>query len=729
MATSLALGLVLALCGLVSAVLVQSKSTARIKQEQRQTYDALGREKEANDELLRVVAQKQQDLYFQSIALAERELGVNNVSRAEQLLDACAVKLRAWEWHYLKRLCRGRVPPLRHAAAVYFVAISPSGEVLASSDIEGGVTLWDGRSYQKLRHIRAHKRPVWSLAFSHDGRCLASASEDGTVKTWAVPTGKQLLELPGDGRAVFSVSLSPDGRLASLGIAELTLWDVATGKRLSSFQVEGGSGQVVFGPDGRRLASVNQRLVAKVWDAVTGEVIHSLPGPGRELICVAFSPDGRLLAAGSGSHRFRKNGEVRVWETETGGELHTLSGHVEILASVAFSPDSRRLASAGYDQTIKIWDVQTGREALNLRGHNNVIGSLAFSADGRLFSGSDDRTIRVWDGRDWHEGEGGQELLDLPGHDEGVTGVAFSRQGGRFASADCRGIINLRKVPFLGTNRFSGDRTLKTSASAVYGVAFSSDGELLAASGENTLNVWQASTGNVVLDLHGGEDGNLMCVAFSPDRRHLAAGGWRSDSAVPIWDLETGQKTHQLPGLKLAVNALAFSPSDGRYLVTAGEDGAVRVWDWAAERELYELPPRQEGRVTGVAFSPDGQRLACCGWDRTIRIWDISGPDPRSWKPHRPLFDPTGSVECVAFSPDGRLLAWGSTDSTVKICAIESGRAEGVSPSIHTLYGHTNWVLSVAFSIDGRQIASGSQDGTVKIWAVPSEELSHVLVP
>ena len=145
------------------------------------------------------------------------------------------LELRTWEWHYLKRLCRGRVPPLRHAAAVFFVAISRSGEVLASSDIEGGVTLWDGRSYQKLRHIPAHKRPVWSLAFSHDGGCLASASEDGTVKTWAVPTGKQLLELPGNGRGVFSVSLSPDGRLASLGDAGLTLWDVATGKRLSSF--------------------------------------------------------------------------------------------------------------------------------------------------------------------------------------------------------------------------------------------------------------------------------------------------------------------------------------------------------------------------------------------------------------------------------------------------------------------------------------------------------------
>ena len=93
-ATSLALGLLLALGGLISTVVVQSISNARIRVEQKLTNDALGREKKVNDELLRVVAEKQQDLYFQGIALAERELGVNNVSRAEQLLDECAPELR-----------------------------------------------------------------------------------------------------------------------------------------------------------------------------------------------------------------------------------------------------------------------------------------------------------------------------------------------------------------------------------------------------------------------------------------------------------------------------------------------------------------------------------------------------------------------------------------------------------------------------------------------------------
>ena len=215
----------------------------------------------------------------------------------------------------------------------------------------------------------------------------------------------------------------------------------------------------------------------------------------------------------------------------------------------------------------------------------------------------------------------------------------------------------------------------------MYAIAFSPDGELVAVAGENSLIVWQTSTGNE--DLHVQPDdggGNFMCVAFSPDGRQLAAGGWRTDGAVSIWDVKTGRKIHRLAGLKLAVNAMAFTPSHGRYLVTAGEDGAVRVWDRAAEKELYELPPRQEGRVTGLAFSPDGRHLACCGWDKTVRIWDISSPDPGSWKQRRPLLDPTGSVQCVAFSPDGRHLAWGGTDSTLKICASSPSRRKTSAP-------------------------------------------------
>ena len=335
MATSLVLGLLLAFCGLISAVVVQSDSNARIRQEQKQTSEALSGEKTANDELKRVVAEKQQDLYFQGIALAERELDTGNVNRAEQLLDKCAPELRAWEWHYLKRSSRSPVAPLQHDAALLRVAISRSGELLASGDIEGGIHLWDARTYRPLRHIPAHKSMVRGLAFDHDGKRLASASDDG-AKIWSVPDGKRLQDLPGDRRGVHCVCFNSAGRLACLGESELTVWDVATSRRVLSIPRVGGL-DVTFDPDGRRLAGVHQERDVGVWDAVTGELIRSLTGPGSEPWCVAFSPDGRLLAAGTGEHGTQRNGEIRVWEIETGRELHTLHGHVYMLFGLAFS--------------------------------------------------------------------------------------------------------------------------------------------------------------------------------------------------------------------------------------------------------------------------------------------------------------------------------------------------------------------------------------------------------
>ena len=214
------------------------------------------------------------------------------------------------------------------------------------------------------------------------------------------------------------------------------------------------------------------------------------------------------------------------------------------------------------DQVIKVWDVQTGREALNLRGHKNVIGSVAFAADGRLFSGSDDRTIRVWDGRDWREGEGGQELLSLPGHDEGVNSIAFSRHGSLFASADSRGVIKIRGDPVLGRKRVSEDRTLKTNETTVLAIAFSPDGELLAAVAGNSVQIWQAATGKNILDLHPEEQGLFKCVAFSPDGRHLAAGRcarrWRRIDLGP----EVRAQHSSTSGLDLG--ECRFLPSSGR---------------------------------------------------------------------------------------------------------------------------------------------------------------------
>jgi WD40 repeat protein len=670
-----------------------------------------------------------QTAYYQSIALADRELSVNNLSRAEELLDLCPTDLRGWEWHYLRRLGRGKErAPLRQDAAVICAAISPNGERIASADQHGFLKLWDLASGQLLHSIRAYPgRQARSVAFHPDGQRLASACWDGTLTVWETESGRPLHSWKAHPSAN-RVAFSPDGRcLVSAGgdeqhiNGELRIWDTTTYEEILA--IEGLKKTYVRGlalsPNGKRLAisSVGSPEV-KVWDAQIGRELLTFRGHTRGGVnCVAFSPDGRWIASGSGMGNQQGNAEVKIWDSQTGRERLTLGGHLNGVQSVAFSPDGRRLATGGMDQNVKIWDLATGHEALTLRAHRNDVWSVAFSPDGhRLVSASLDRTVQVWDGRPWQEGEPGQEVLTLRGHTGSVNSVAFHPREQRLASGDSDGVIKLWDLASWragGVNPLS--RTLRAYGRAL---AFSPDGKWLAtAAGRyDHVKLWDVASAQEVRSLKGRTQ-QFLCVAFSPNGERLAAAGFRNWT-VDLWDVATGQLLWSLPGYNWGIGSVGFCPPDGRYLAAGGGDGTLRIWDTTTGQEIAQPQPPHQDNVYGVTFSRDGRFLASGSDDRTVRVW-AKGGGGANWKSVHVLSDPTGAIMCVAFSPDGRLLAWGGTDSTVKVVDLEASRVRGVSPPMVTLHGHTSWVQGVAFSPDGRHLASASRDGTVKIWEAP----------
>ncbi|MHC4626231.1 MAG: protein kinase domain-containing protein [Planctomycetota bacterium] len=653
--------------------------------------------------------------YAYRIALAQNAYESRAVGRMKELLGACPVDLRGWEWHRLSFISDRSIQTVsEHSDTVTSVAFSPNANILASGSADNTVKLWNiqgatagvADAVPVLSHLRTfsgHDGQVMSVAFTSGGRRLASASCDGTVKLWDVNTGAELLSIDHDPFDVFSVAFPPDDTQIATGGSENTirLWDAERGAFLKEL---GGHVDIVyaavFTPDGRRIVSCGGDRNVKVWDSATGDIVQTFKDHEDEVNALALIADGKHIVSGGWDF------VIRMWDMSTSQEVQTLKGHEDGVKALAYSADERRIVSGSADDTIKIWDRDTGACVLTLRGHDDDVESVAVSPHGRwIASGSRDHAIKLWDA------DMPPDVLmlcvDPQGvnvQDEKIHAIDFSPDGRHIVSASGPA---MGKSPKDNTVRIWDARTgetlkvLRDHTDTVEAVTYSPKGDkIISGSRDGTVRLWDPETCEVLGNLTGHSD-RVTSVICSPDGKQIASGSW--DGMIKLWNIVSGKCTKTLDGHANGVTALDYSPLGDR-IVSGGRDNALTVWDPISGRLIRSLAGH--GEILAVAFSPDGRRILSGSASGMLEAWDAAtGDNLFSITAH------TGSVMSVAFSPDGaRMAAGGTEDYLVKIWNVET------RDELLVLRGHSSKVSSAIFSPDGSRLASGSYDQTIRIW-------------
>jgi WD40 repeat protein len=481
--------------------------------------------------------------------------------------------------------------------STYHGSFSPDGKLLVGGGGSGeALCLIETSTGRELHRLHCH---ACTSVFTPDGKQLAVCSmqndkgaREGVIRVFDVASGREVRQLALGEESYFSLDFSPDGKKLVCGFSDHSrVLDAVTGRVL--YRLMGRPIQMSFSRDGKTLlGSTGKRL--RLWDATTGKERHERPGDFDWDPAIAMSPDGGVIASGGWMAQ-----EVSLWDARSGRLLHRLpvKGKGRYVRNLAFSGDGKTLAAGQGMGFLQFWDSATGKELRSVQLHEAGAANpselyfyhLHFSGDLGQVSTQDRRfgmpgaLTRLGQ---WSTADGALQREHM------LKGEV--RHGAW--RADGKAVALLLQEGLTWMDASTGAVRFKIAGTQDNLLAASPDERLLASPWKaGTVGVWESLTGKEVASVAAGRVAHL---ALTPDNRSLVT---TDERFLRVHDLATGKERRRwrLPVAmadswgRTFVQALHLSP-DGRRAFTALADGSGLIWELSSA--LQSAPA---GKVPG----------------------------------------------------------------------------------------------------------------------------------
>ncbi|KAG1822683.1 WD40-repeat-containing domain protein [Suillus subaureus] len=293
-----------------------------------------------------------------------------------------------------------------HTSQVSGAIHLPGGKRIMTCSADGSLRVWNLKIGKQIGdEWRDGESAVWRIALSPDGKKVVGGNYDGALRLWDIDTGKVIAKWMGHTGGVSSVRWSQDSQRVLSGSYDGTAreWDVEKGETILG-PIKTGHRSVytaIYSPDMTAFATGGEqpwnnteddKSQVKIWDTKTGGLVATLEGHKESVLCLAWTPDGKMLISGSADN------SIRTWSTTTWKQIAVLDGHTSNVYDIAISPNGRILASASGDKTARLWNLDNNQPIRLPLQHANCVLRVSFSADGKLLAtGCDDQNAYTWD--------------------------------------------------------------------------------------------------------------------------------------------------------------------------------------------------------------------------------------------------------------------------------------------------------------------------------------------